>query len=506
MAKTLAPKPAMYRRKKDQIEFKDFVLPFGGRLKGQNRWIKLAGLIPWDEFEEAYGRNFAGNGQGAPAKSVRLALGALIIREQLGCSDRETVEQIRENPYLQFFLGYSTYSYEVAFDPSMLVHFRKRFDLESLKKINELIIAANKTDKKQATHTPDNKDDPDGSDQGNHGQLIIDATCAPADITHPTDLKLVGKAREKSELIIDALHGCSELKQTKPRSYRVRARAEYLKTAKTRRLNHQERSKVIKKQLNYLRRNLGNISKLADQIGLNQLPGNLYRDLLVIESVHRQQCQIYFEGKRSVPQRIVSISQPHIRPIIRSKARAKTEFGAKLSLSMENGLSHLHRLDFEAYNESEDLIAQVETFKQRHGVYPESVHADNTYRNSKNRRYCRERGIRLSGAPLRERFDPHKHPEDKQAHQDLIDRVLIEGKIGQAKRRYTMGLVMTKLACTTQTSIAITVIVINLMKLLRQASFLLVLPALRSLFSHLRAHCDSGSPKPRLPQPFLLLA
>ena len=140
-------------------------------------------------------------------QAPRLALGALIIQERLGCTDREAVEQIRENPYLQFFLGYSAYQYQAPFDASMYVHFRKRFDFETLQQINECIIAAQNKETKPCA---DEKDDHDegGTKQSNRGQLIIDATCAPADITHPTDLKLMNKAREKTEAIIDRLHAC----------------------------------------------------------------------------------------------------------------------------------------------------------------------------------------------------------------------------------------------------------------------------------------------------------
>jgi hypothetical protein len=80
----------------------DFELPFEGRLSTDNRWVKMAQLIPWSEFESNYAENFPTE-MGAPAKSFRMALGALIIKEKLLISDIETVEQIRENPYLQYF-------------------------------------------------------------------------------------------------------------------------------------------------------------------------------------------------------------------------------------------------------------------------------------------------------------------------------------------------------------------------------------------------------------------
>lgn len=487
----------MYRRKKNQLEFENFVLPFGGRLEGQNRWIKLAGLIPWEEFEETYSKNFDSSGIGAPAKPVRLALGALIIQERLGCTDREAVEQIRENPYLQFFLGYSAYRYEAPFDASMYVHFRKRFDFETLQRINERIIAAQNNETKSCV----DKNDEGGTGRSNRGQLIIDATCAPADITHPTDLKLVNKAREKSEAIIDQLHICDPRRSNKPRSYRQKARRDYLKAAKRRRLSARERRKAIKKQLGYLSRNLKSINKLAERVGLGALKSTLYRDLLVIESIHQQQRTLYFEGKPRVANRIISVRQPHIRPIVRSKARAKSEFGAKISLSLERGMCYLHRFSFEAYNECEDLKGQVEAYKQRHGVYPKSVHADNTYRNSANIRYCRQHGIRLSGARLRERFSWDLSDHNTQAHQDLVDRVAIEGKIGQAKRRYSLGLIKSKLPATTLTKIAMTIITMNLHKLLKQASSSLTVLLLKLVKQLTRMRRCSFAP---ITQPSLL--
>jgi IS5 family transposase len=99
----------------------------------------MAELIPWSEFEAYSAENFPTE-MGAPAKSFRMALGALIIKEKLGISDRPRVEQVRENPYLQYFIGQSTYSNELAFDPSLLVHFRQRISLNLINKVNERMV------------------------------------------------------------------------------------------------------------------------------------------------------------------------------------------------------------------------------------------------------------------------------------------------------------------------------------------------------------------------------
>ena len=130
----------MYR-KSDQstITPEKFELPFEGKLSSENRWVIMAELIPWSEFEEEYAQNFSEK-MGAIAKPFRMALGALIIKEKLGISDRETIEQIKENPYLQYFLGMSSYSNEAPFDASLMVYFRERIDLNLVNEVNEKMV------------------------------------------------------------------------------------------------------------------------------------------------------------------------------------------------------------------------------------------------------------------------------------------------------------------------------------------------------------------------------
>jgi len=128
----------------------NFEFPVTQQLSPENRWVILASLIPWSEFEGEYQKNFSSK-MGAPAHSFRTALGALIIKEKLGTSDRETVEQIRENPYLQYFLGYSHYQNEAPFEASMFVHFRKRISQELLNQINLKIIEQGQAQKDESS-------------------------------------------------------------------------------------------------------------------------------------------------------------------------------------------------------------------------------------------------------------------------------------------------------------------------------------------------------------------
>ena len=132
----------MYRKDDaNQLRFEDFYLPFGGKLRSDNRWVILSKQIPWHQVEQEYSTNFSKNDTGNPAKSARIALGSLIIKERLGATDRETVLQIAENPYLQYFLGFSEYKDEDPFDHSLMTHFRKRFDKGTLSGISRHFLA-----------------------------------------------------------------------------------------------------------------------------------------------------------------------------------------------------------------------------------------------------------------------------------------------------------------------------------------------------------------------------
>lgn len=306
---------------------------------------------------------------------------------------------------------------------------------------------------------------------------MVDATCTPADITYPTDIKLLNKAREKSEQVIDILHKDRGAGQKKPRTYRQRARKQFLAVAKDKRMSRQKIRRCLRQQLGYLRRNLKSIDLLALHTGLGVLNTRQYKDLLVISEVFRQQQWMYENRSQRIGDRIVSISQPHVRPIKRGKVAADTEFGAKISISLVDGVSFVDKISWDNFNEGGDLIAQIESYRQRFGCYPESVHADKIYRTRENRRYCQKHDIRLSGPRLGR---PPKITETnaevlkaarQQARQDEIDRNAVEGKFGQGKRRYSLNRIMTKLSCTSETAIMVSFLVMNLSRWLATIFF-----------------------------------
>lgn len=281
---------------------------------------------------------------------------------------------------------------------------------------------------------------------------------------------LLNQARVKTEKIIDTLYEPLKGKlEKKPKTYRNLARKNYLQVAKKRRPSRKERRKAIRKQLQYVKRNLAHIDQLTQAgVGLESLSSTQYKSLLVVAEVYRQQQWMYDNKTSKIEDRIVSLSQPHIRPIVRGKARTPVEFGAKLSVTLRDGYVFLDRIDWNNFNESGDFKAQVEAFKEATGVYPESVHVDRIYRTRSNRAFCKERGIRISGPPLGRPPANISQQKKKQALEDERVRNAIEGKFGVSKRRFSLNRVMAKLPNTSQTAIAITFLVMNLSALLRQ--------------------------------------
>ena len=185
----------------------------------------------------------------------------------------------------------------------------------------------------------------------------------------------------------------------------------------------------------------------------------------MIRKVYEQQLYMYENKVHTVPDRIVSISQPYIRPIVRGKAKTPTEFGAKLDLSIdENGMARLEKLSFDAYNEGEVLVSAVESYRSRTGYYPKRVLADTIYRNRENRSYCKEHGIRMSG-PALGRPKKDSAEDRKRSYRDSVDRIEVERGISLAKRCYGLGLIRTKLDTTTRSSIVLSIIAMNVDRL-----------------------------------------
>lgn len=451
---------------------------FGGGLDPNNRWLKLSRSIPWLAIEAQYDQQFDRTKGGPTPLPARVAFGSLIIQQRLSLTDDETVAMIQENPYLQAFLGFGVFSHDRPFDPSLMVHFRRRFGVDDLQHLNEMIVGAHRNQ-----NTPDDDDtdppvsgsssaadDQESDGASPHGTLMMDATCAPADIAFPTDLNLLNHARELTEKIVDQLHAPHSGERAKPRLYRQKARRDFLRLAKMKKLTRVKAQKGCRKQLRYLKRNLRAIDTrlLAGIWDFTLLDAHLQRKLGTIRQLYVQQYALNHDGVRTVPNRIVSIDQQHVRPMVRGKARAAVEFGAKIAVTDDQGFAFLERISWNAYHEAEDLRMHAENYRQRHGMYPERILADKIYRTKANRTWCKERGIRLAGqGPGRPPGDPAvRRQRERDSKQDEADRQPVEGIFGRAKRRFGLRQLLTRRSDTSETTIAMIFIVMNLERIL----------------------------------------
>ncbi len=495
-----------YRSQK-QLTLTGFKTPFETELDTNNRWVKLSDGIPWDELAEGYYQGFSSS-QGRPAKDARLVIGAVIIKHKLCLSDEETVQQIQENPYLQYFVGLPGYQTCVPFVPSLFVEIRKRmgqamFDgfqsaiinaIESKKvkpssrsRVSSKLDAEKQTEEKkteqdlaavegivscEASATGHEKDTP-----APQGKLILDATVVEQAIRYPTDLSLLNEAREFSEQIIDILHTKSKVKKKKPRTYRQKARKAYLAVVKQRRPGRKVLRRGLKQQLQYLRRNLGHIEQWLEHWPPGTaipLPNWLLHRYWVIQHVYAQQWEMYQNKTRRCDHRIVSISQPYVRPIIRGKLNKPVEFGAKLSVSLSGeGIACVDHLRWNAFHEGHDLESQVEAYKERYGYYPEAVLADPIYGTRNNRHYLKKRDIHFAGKPLgRPKKETEENKEElkrlkAQRREDYRQRIPIEGKFGQGKNGYRLNYIRAKRADTSLAWINSIFLVMNLLVLRR---------------------------------------
>lgn len=425
-------------------------MPFGGKLKADNRWVKLANLMPWDKIEDIYAESMCQD-NGAGTISSRIAFGSQFIKEDENFTDERTVEHIAENPYYQYFLGLEEFRTEPLFDPSMMVHFRKRFPAEKIEEINKLIFAA-----MQNTGS-DNENPPPPP---NSGKLVLDATCAPADIRYPSDLSLLNEARENTEEIIEELWGYGDRKGHKTTYNRKKARSHYLSIAKQKKPKRSKTRKAIAGQLEYIGRNIEMIGSLLMQTGLEVLPEKRINRLMTVCEMYRQQKAMFQSGTHQCENRIVSLRQPHIRPMVRGKAGKRFEFGQKLAFSVVSGYTFIEKQSFDSFNEGITLIESVERYKRLYGCYPEVVQADQIYRNRDNLAYCKSHGIRLSGPRLGRPGKDAARNRDLE-YQDRCERNIIEGRNGMAKRRYGLDLIMAYLQETALTEAAFQVLCMN---------------------------------------------
>jgi hypothetical protein len=483
-----------------QLTLAGFEHPFERELDKSNRWVLLAHLIPWDEISGIYYKAVGISRTGRPGLNPRIVLGSLMIKYLCNLDDRETVDQISENIYMQYFLGYSSFTSEKPFDASLFVDIRKRLSMETINAINEKIVSLKtKMEEKRLSETAASNSVANEQSEGgaivpevpslptsesanpieHRGTVIFDATACPQDIAYPTDLDLLSDARQITEGLIDKLYRPDLHGEKKPRTYRKVARKAYLSLAQKKNKSKKAIRRGIRKQLSFLRRNIRSVHRLLDKYEKMPLKYKHLKPFWVVQTLYEQQFEMYKNNSHTIEERIVSIHQPHVRPIVRGKSQAKVEFGPKIHVSIIDGISFLDELSWNAFNEGSHMELYIEKYKKRFSCYPRQVLADQIYCTRANRRMLKGKGILLKAKPL-------GRPSALSIHVSPGERNPIEGKFGQAKTGYGLNRIKARLKETSESWIAGIFLVLNLVKLAGEASLTFILRMCLSFSARIR--------------------
>ncbi len=455
-------------------------------LDKNNRWVKLGDLLPWTELEKVYNSRLGNKVKGAGNKPARMIIGACIIKHKFSLSDEETVSMIQENPYMQYLCGLPEFSDKPLFDPSLFTTIRKRITIEEINKLtvellNRELAAKEARELEEQGHKGDSEEPPATSSEGNgaeftdsqnrthKGVLKVDATCADAEVRYPVDADIIHDGCKTADRYIKKI--CEGLHIRKIRSCYSDARSFYLKFVKRKKKGTKLIRSTISAMLSCLNKDLRKLAALfvEYQGSRDLLQPHEQRFLRATFDMYAQQSEMFNEKKHQCKDRIVSIFQPHVRPIVRGKSKAPTEFGAKIGAAVYEGYTFIDHHSWDAYNESTDLSLQIRLFQERFGYLPATILADKIYMNHSNRKLLEGYEIKTYCKPLGR---PPKQPGSpeclRKMDKAIGERNEVECSFGTGKRIYRANNIRAKLPETAECWTGMCYFVKNVMKFLRE--------------------------------------
>jgi len=415
----------------DQFELLKKFMPFKDHLDLRNRWIVLADLIDWKGFEKTYSQTFSHTGR--PGIIARMLIGALILKHILCMSDQEITRQITENPYLQYFIGLDDFRSRPPFHHTSLSNARKRLGEKEFDEFESYLIEALTREKLIKP-------------KGFH----VDATVFESNVTYPTDSGLLNKARE---FCVDQIRPLSKIAGQKIRTSCRKAKKECRSFQKKRRKTKKEIRRMNKSLLQYLRRNIKQATELICELEAkgHLVSGKLLERLETVKQIYAQQKQMYDNKIHRIENRIVSLSKPYVRPIVRGKSGKDVEFGLKGNLSYVDGYLFLDHHDYENFHEGTKFEKSVEKFRSRFGKYAFWASGDQIYGTRENRKYLKRLKeeenveIRTSMKPLgRPKSRGSTDSSKRWRRKKQKERNRIEGAFGVTKEHYLLKTVRAR--------------------------------------------------------------
>jgi IS5 family transposase len=406
----------MYRRKdRKTLPLFPELFPFGGKLNENNRWLRIADLIPWEELEEEYAKHFSDVGR--PAKDAQLVIGLLLLKHMTGLSDEGIVQDVLENPYMQVFCGFEKFVTEEILDPSTLTKMRERLGLEFFKELEKKtykLLIDRKIIKAKG--------------------MLVDATVFPEEIKYPNDVGLLNDVRE---WLVKHIKRVGKAIGKKYRTYPRKARKDYLNFSKKKRKTKKTINKAKRQMLQYVRRNIKQLKNAIEQVKVKgqRVKQNIMDRLQVAGKIYHQQLEMYKRKTNRIEERIVSFHRPYVRPIKRGKQGKKVEFGGKGALVHVGEYMFLEYFEHRAFAEENLMAEHVGGYMDRFGKLPPYVTADTKYGTLENRELMGKLEVRAS---FKRRGRPPKtiDSRDRWFKRKQRERNRIEGGIGNSKEHY----------------------------------------------------------------------
>ena len=309
-------------------------------LDKKNRWVWLGDHLPWDEYEKLYSQTLNNQTVGASAKPARMVIGAMLVKHIIRLSDQDTIEMIQENPYMQYLCGLEEFTDQPIFDPSLFVDLRKRISDEDINKMTEALMKReqemkDEIRKREEDKARDRGEEPpaapavdenaaafvDSQGRKHEGVLKIDATCADAEVRYPVDVDIIDDGCSVMDRFIRRI--CKHAGISVPYTYYGKARNAYRYLVKMKKKGGKLVKETIGQMLSCLHRDILTLIDLTAgefRYRLECLRKDQRRVLDATMKMYFQQEQMFRTGEHSCKDRMISIFQPHVRPIVRGKA------------------------------------------------------------------------------------------------------------------------------------------------------------------------------------------
>jgi len=394
-------------------------------LDPENELFKITKTLDWIKLSDKLSEFYSPD-NGRPTKSSRLKIGLLVLKHLYKLSDKDTLKTLKENIYVQYLCNISLEGTKHCLNSSTLTYFRKQIGLKGIKFIEEEVLASLKRAKLLKNKI-----------------LVCDTTVVPSDIAYPTDISLLEKVRAKA---VGYLEKAKQFGSDTCRTYKRTARKIFITYQKIRHHTIQSRRRVQRKILQFSKRNVAQLKNALEKISqkannsLNKVTEKVKEQFLkqaqaflaTASNIIEQQKDIY--KKLPVKERIVSVHQPHLRPMVRGKYPVEVEFGPKILLNLKNNFLFLEHLSFDNTSDSQLLDISLKGYQERFGYLPTQLAADRGFWSKENRQLAQNYGIKkiaienkgkssyLKGKPFRERLRRL--------------RCKIEAKISLSKRKY----------------------------------------------------------------------